>query len=159
MPRNTASKSRRSSVRRDVAAQRLARARLDAAQAEDEVDLVLGEIVRHLIGGDAVFVEAAQLVPRLEDRDVMAQHGQAMGAGEPRRPAADHGDALAGRRGARWKGCDARGEQMIGRIALQRADIDRLVLRQHCARRPLAQDLGRADPGAGAAEDVLARGW
>ena len=57
--------------------------------------------------------------------------------------------------GARWKGCDALVEEMIGGIALQRADIDRLVLAGHAHAGALAQDLGRADPRAGAAEDVL----
>ena len=109
---------------------------------------------RHLVGGDAVFVQPAELLLRLEDRDLMAEHGQAMGAGEPGRPAADHRHALARRR-RRAKGCDARCEQMIGGIALQRADIHRLVLAGLRTQALLAQHLGRADPRAGAAEDVL----
>ncbi len=121
MPRNTASKSLRSCARVTSRPSAWPVLRLDAAEREDEVDLALGEIMRHLVGGDAVFVEPAQLLPRLEDGDVMAQQRQAVGAGEARRAAADDGDALARRGGARWKGCDARFEEMIGGIALQRA--------------------------------------
>ena len=69
---------------------------------EDELDLAGGEAVDGLVGGDAVFVEAADLRPGVEDDDVVAVHGQAMGAGEAGRAAADHGDALAGE-GARGR--------------------------------------------------------
>ncbi len=107
-----------------------------------------------LIGRDAVFVEPAQLLPRLEDGGLMAQQGQAMGAGETRRPAADDSHAPA-RGGGTLEGLDAQFEEMIRGIALQRPDIDRLALAGHAHAGALAEDLGRADPGAGAAEDVL----
>ena len=44
-------------------------------------------------------------VARLEDGDVMAEHGEPVGAGEAGRAAADHGDALARGRAPRLKGC------------------------------------------------------
>src|SRR3546814_3447633 len=54
--------------------------------------LAAGIAVRHLVFGDAVGIQAAELRPGLEDDDVMAVHGKAMRAGQPRRAAADHGD-------------------------------------------------------------------
>ena len=72
-----------------VVTQHLAGMYLDAADGEDELDLALGKVVRQLIGGNAVFVEPAQLVPRLEKNRLMAEERQAMGAGQAGRPAAD----------------------------------------------------------------------
>jgi hypothetical protein len=97
MPRKTASKSpqRPSSV--EVAPEALTVPRLDAADAQQPVDLGLRETVRGLVGGDAVFVETARLGARLEQRDVMSEHRQPVRTGEPRRPRADHRDPLAGR--------------------------------------------------------------
>ena len=69
--------------------------------ASDIVDLGLREIVARLVGGDAVFVEAAGLFARVEDGHGMAVHGETVGAGKARRARADDGDLLAGRRGAR----------------------------------------------------------
>ena len=92
---------------RDVAAERLAVLDADTADTHDERHLGLREVVRHLVGGDAVFVQAARLGPGFEDGDVMAAQRQAMGAGETSGAGADHGDALA-RRWARAKGCSFR---------------------------------------------------
>ena len=47
---------------REVAAERLAGLDRDAADRQDEIDLALGEVVDRLVGGDAVFVEAADLL-------------------------------------------------------------------------------------------------
>ena len=66
----------------------------------------------------------------VEDGDLVAVHGEAMGAGEPGRAGADDGDALAGRRGAR-EGLLARRHQRVGGVALEFAD-----LRPACPRRP-----------------------
>jgi hypothetical protein len=66
----------------DLAPQGLAGPDLDPAEGEDERHLALGEVVGHLVGGDAVLVEASGLVLGLEDGDVVAQHGQAVGAGQ-----------------------------------------------------------------------------
>jgi hypothetical protein len=89
---------------RDVAAERLAGLDRDAADRQDEIDLGLGEIVRRLVGGDAVFVEPADLRLRVEDDDVVAVHGKAMGAGEPGRPAPTTATRLPVG-AARAKGC------------------------------------------------------
>ena len=72
----------------------------DAADRGDVVDFGLREIVGALVGGDAVFVEAAGLRPRLEDGDVMAVAREPVRGGEAGRAGADDGDLLAGRRGA-----------------------------------------------------------
>ena len=61
MPRNTASKSARSVVERHVAPEPHAGPELDAADAEQPVDLGLGEAVHRLVGGDAELVEPAAL--------------------------------------------------------------------------------------------------
>src|SRR5262249_17519498 len=50
---------------------------------------------------------------------------------------------------------DAEREEVIRGIALQRADIDRPAFPCIAHAGPLAEDLRRADPCAGAAEDVL----
>lgn len=77
---------------------------LDAADLQEEIQLFLGEVVHQFVLGDSVFIQAASLFPRFENHHVMAVQGGAMGAGQTRRPGADHGDALAGG-AARWKGC------------------------------------------------------
>ena len=138
---------------RKIAAERLAVLDRDAADREDEIHLALRELVDRLVGGDAVFVEPARLLARVEDRDVVAVHREAMRAGEARRPGADDGDALSGRRGAAERMLAAL-HQMIGRVALQLADLDRLVLGEVPDARLLAERLHRADAGADAAHDV-----
>ena len=100
MPRNTASYMRGQIGKLDVAAERAAVLDRDAADRGDVVDLGLREVVGALVGGDAVFVEAAGLGPRLEDRHVMAVARKPVRGGEAGRAGADHGDLLAGRRGA-----------------------------------------------------------
>ena len=136
-----------------VAAERLAAPNLDAPDRENEIDLPGGEIVDRLIGGDAVFVEAARLLARFEDRAVDAGEAKFMRASQARRPRADDRDPLAGWRPARigrFPGRDCR----LGRIALQLADHDRLRLRRFAHARFLAERFGRADAGAHAAHDV-----
>ena len=85
-------------------AQRLAVLDGDAADAEDEIDLGLGETIDGLIGGDAILVEPARFLARFEDGHVVAMHGEAMSAGEARRPRPDDGHSFPVA-AARWKGC------------------------------------------------------
>src|SRR3712207_8128918 len=59
--------------------------RSDSADAKDEVDLPLGEILDGLVGGDAVLVEPAGFLSRLEHHHLVAQGGELMRAGEPDR--------------------------------------------------------------------------
>ncbi len=86
-------------LERDVAAERLPVADRDTADLQQPVDLRLGKAVDRLVGGDAVLVEAADLGLRFVDDDVMAVHGEPVGAGKPGRAGADDGHSLAGHRG------------------------------------------------------------
>src|SRR3546814_16111952 len=84
----------------------------------------------------------------------MAVHGKAMRAGQPRRAAADHGDLPPGTGGAAERmRIDRRA--MIGRVSLQKSDRDRLAVLGVAHAGALAEDFGRADPRAGAAENIL----
>ena len=107
-----------------------------------------------LVGRDAVLVEAAGLGPLLEDRHGVAEAGEGVGAGEARGPGAHDGDALAGRGGAR-EGLLAAVQQPVGGVALRAGRCWTGL--PSCAvahAGTLAQDLGRADAGAAAAQDV-----
>ena len=138
----------------EIAAERLAVLDRDAADRRDVVDLGLREIVGALVGGDAVFVEAAGFRPRLEDRHVMAVARQPVRGSKPGRAGADHGDLPAGRRGALVE-LLALAHRDVGGVALQPADLHRLALGDLAHAGFLAQRLGRADAGAHAAQNVL----
>ncbi len=138
----------------EVAAELQAVLHLDAADREHVVDFVLREIVDRLVGGDAVFVEAAGFLARLEDHDVVAVHGEAMGAGKARRSGADDGDRLAGARRALVE-LPVLLHRDVGGVALQAADLHRALLGGVAHAGLFAQRLGGTDAGAHAAEDVL----
>ena len=115
---------------------------------------VLGEIVGHLVCGDAVFVEPAGRSPRLEHRHLMAR--AAPGDGRRRAPPArrrPRRPACPWRARARRDGAGARRAAGRWRSAAA-ADATGLLLLRHAHAGLLAQDLGRADPRAGAAEDI-----
>ena len=76
-----------------------------------------------------------------------------MRAGQAGGPAADHRDAPARRRRTR-EGIALLLHQVIDGVALEHADIDRLVLRGVAHALVLAQDLGRADARAHPAKDI-----
>ncbi len=126
----------------------------DAADRENEVELGLREPVDGLVGGDAVFVEAAGLVAAVEDGDVVAVHGKAVGAGDSRGSRSHDGDPPAGRRGAA-EGLRAGLHEPVRGVALQLADADGLVLGEVAHAGLLAKRLDGADAGAHAAEDVV----
>src|SRR3546814_20220785 len=95
--------------------------------------LAAGIAVRHLVFGDAVGIQAAELRPGLEDDDVMAVHGKAMRAGQPRRAAADHGDLPPGTGGAAERmRIDRR--SMIGRVSMQK-ESERRRVGKECLRK------------------------
>ena len=123
-------------VELDVLAEGDAVLRLDAADRQDEGGLLGGEVVDRLVGGDAVFVEAARLAARLEDRDVDAGDGERVRAGEARGPGADDRHALSGRRGARI-GRSSGVDHGVGGVALQRARSGPACPRRLRARKPL----------------------
>ncbi|MPL84611.1 hypothetical protein SDC9_30576 [bioreactor metagenome] len=135
-------------------AKRPVRHHLDAADLQEPGDLARGEIVGRLVGGDAVFIEPAELRLRLVEHHLVALEREPVRTGKPRGPAAHHRDRAPGGR-AGSEGMALLLKQRIGGKALQQADLDRLALGLHPHAGALAQVLGRADAGAHAAEDVL----
>ena len=121
---------------------------------EDVVDLALREVVRALVGGDAVLVEAAGLVAGLEHDDLMAERGELDGRRRGR-PARRRPRRRASRSARPWRRAACpRANSVVGGVALQTADLDRLALGGLADAGLLAQRLGRADAGAHAADDV-----
>ena len=59
---------------------------LDAADGEQPVDLLLRKTAGRLVAGDAVFVQAAELLFGVEQHHRMAQHRQPVRARQPGRP-------------------------------------------------------------------------
>ena len=92
-------------------------------------------------------------VPRVEHHDLVPERGEPVRAGQAGRPGADDGDPAARRR-ALPVGRLAGRHHGIGGVALQEPDRDRLALRGVAHAGLLAEGLGRAHPGAHAAEDV-----
>ncbi len=108
---------------------------------------------RDLVFGDAIFVEPAQPLSGLEDHHVMPPERQPMRAGKAGRPTADDGDFLSASRATpEWVWLC--GQDRVGRVALEPADLDGLALLRHAHAGLLAQYLRRADARAGTAEDV-----
>ena len=141
-------------VEREVAAQLLLGAHLDAADGQQPLHFLLREVARRLVAGQAIFVEAAQLGPRIEQHHVMPAHGQAMRAGQARRARAHHSHALARGCGALEQRRPRLGKEGIGGVALQRADLDRFVFIGVAHAGLLTQHLGGAHAGAHAAQRV-----
>ena len=140
-------------VERNIGAERDALFDLDAADRQDELGFPRREIVRRLVGGDAVFVEPRGLVSPLEDDRVMAGDRERVRAGQAGRAGADDRDALAAARRARERLLAGR-HLRIDRMALKQADAHRLAFGGLAHAGLLAQRLGRADARAHAAHDV-----
>ena len=138
----------------EVLAEQLAGLDGDAADGGDVVHLGLRKAVGRLVGGDAVFVEAARLGLAVEDHDIVTVHGEPVGGREAGGARADNGDALAGR-GCAGEELLVLGHRDVGGVALEHADLDRLALGCLAHAGLFAQLLGRADAGAHAAQDVL----
>ena len=66
------------------------------AQHPDLVDLLVEQVGRQAVGGDAVAQLPAGVLMRLEDLDLVAVGAQVVGRREAGRPRADDADALAG---------------------------------------------------------------
>ena len=136
-----------------VVAQALAVANLDAANLQEEIQFLLGEVVHQFVFGDSVFIQSAGFFPRFENHHVMTVQGGAVSAGQTGRPGTDHGDALASGRGALERVFAE--VRVVDGIALQQAD-------QHggaffgviAYARLLAKDFRRAHPCATATENV-----
>ena len=132
------------------------------ARAQPELDAELGQqprlvrqrLVRLAVRRDPVSDEPADLAALVVDGDGIAARGELTRCGEACRPGADDRDALAVR-SRRIAQRDAVRIAPFGRVALQSADLDRRAALVDEDAVALAQDLDRADAGAGAAEDVL----
>ena len=105
------------------------------------------------ISGDAVGVQAAGHFIAVEYRDFVAPFCKLGGAGERRGPRADACDALAVRR-AGVKQFNLVVEDIVDGVALQAADLDRLIaLFVHHAG-AFAKHLGGAHAAAAVSQDV-----
>ena len=126
---------------------------LDPADGHDPLDLFGRPIRLHLVGRDAVDVQAAQEVALLEDRAGVAKAPQPMRRRQARGPAADEGDALA-RVGASLEEPPAGVEGHVRAVPLELADLDRRDVHLVVDAVADAEHLDRADPGAAHAEHV-----
>ena len=106
----------------EVAAHRGVELQLDA-QAEDPLDLLLEDLARQPVLGDADGHHAAGDRHRLEDGDRVAEAGEVVGGRHAGRPAAHDRDLL----GTADRGRDGRQLAVLGREALEGPDRDRLV--------------------------------
>ena len=132
------------------------------ARAQPELDTELGEqprlvrqrLVRLAVRRDREADEASDLLALVVHRHGVAARRELAGCRETGGAGADDCDALAVRRRALAQR-DAVGVGPVGRVSLQRADLDRPPALVHEDAVALAEHLDRADAGAGAAEDVL----
>ena len=124
------------------------------AELREQPRLVRQRLVRLAVRRDREADEPADLLALVVDRHRIAACGELAGRGEPGRAGADDRDPLAVRRLRRAQR-DAVGVGPLGRVALQRADLDRppALVDEHAV--ALAEHLDRADARARAAEDVL----
>ena len=106
------------------------------------------------VGGQAVFVQATELGARVQQHHAVAQARQAVGAGQACGPGAHHRHEAPGGGCAGKQGRAGVGHQVVGGIALQQANFDRLVFVRVAHAGLFAQHLGGADPGAHAAQGV-----
>ena len=97
------------------------------AEGDEVVDLFLYDQLGQAEFGDAVHEHAARKVQRLEHGDLIPALGEVARAGEPRRPAADHGDLVAVGLGFDGE-IAAVGVVPVRHEPLQPADGDRLAL-------------------------------
>ena len=141
-------------VQRQIAAQRATGFHGDPADCQKPGHLLLSEIIRGLVGRNAIFVQAAGFGAGIIKRDRMTMHRQAVRGGKAGRPGPHDRNALAGR-GAAGEGMPALPHQGIGGKALKAADFHRLAFGGFAHAGFFAQLFCRADAGAHAAQDVL----
>src|SRR5437773_834215 len=89
----------------------------------------------------------------LEDRDAVAQHAKVTSARQTGRSRSDDGHVLSGWR-AGFEQLDLALEDVVGGMALQQGDLDRLLVAVIQHARPLAQHFHGAGARAGMAERV-----
>src|SRR5690606_14492135 len=110
-------------------------------------------VTGNLVGRDAVFVEAAGLRLAVKHGDLVPANGQRVGAGQACRAGANHRDTATGV-GRALEQLYVVLKHPVGGVALQCADLHRLALVGIAHTDAFAELLGRANPGAHAAEDV-----
>ena len=119
------------------------------AQGQDGLDVLVQLLPGQAVAGDAVAHHAAQALPLLVDRDLVAHEGQVVGGGEAAGAAADDGHLLPRGAGAVRLG-DLPGP--VHGVALQGADVQGVV-HHVAAAAGLAGVL--ADVGAGGGEGIV----
>jgi hypothetical protein len=130
-----------------------AEAEIDAEVA-DHLGLRGKRLAELAVGSDRVTSETARLLARVVDRHPVSEQRELARAREPRRPGADDGDPK--RSGTRSPAeAQPLAESPVGGVPLQAPDLDRAAALVQEDARPLAQDLDRADAGAGRAQEVL----
>ena len=94
------------------------------AYGEKRRDLRVEHLTRQTVGRNPIAQHAAQLRTLFIYRDLVSHQSKVIRRGKTARPAADDGDRFPGRLGA----CGMRHiTRMVDRVALEAADIDRVV--------------------------------
>ena len=123
------------------------------AQRPDLVELLLEQVGRVPVRGDAVAQHSAGVLLRLVDLDVVTEGAQEVGRREAGRAGADEADPLARIRRDLGFRVAAIGEAVLGRLGLQRPDEDGAVV---AAADALGFARRRADQAAGQRQRVVA---
>lgn len=134
--------------------QRPAATDLDAANVQQPLHFALGKVVRRLVTGQTVFIEAAGFGVGVEHHHRMAETRQCVGAGQAGWAGPHHRHFFAAGGGAGEQLRADAFQQRVHRVTLQAANRHRLALLRVAHAHRLAQVLGRADPRAHAAQRV-----
>ena len=119
------------------------------ANGEDRTDLLIQHFAWKTIGRDAIAQHTAELPAFFIDRNLMTHERKVIRCGKSARTTADNSNTLSGRFRTFRVGNNA---CMVDRIALETADVDRVVDHVAAAAR-LARML--ADIGAGRGERIV----
>ena len=126
----------------------------DAANIQQPRQFALGEVVGRLVRGQTVFVQATGFGLCVKHHDIVAQARQRVGACQTRRACANDRHFFPRGRGAGKELGLVTFHHRVHRVALQPPDGDRSVLLRVAYTHGFAQILGRANPGAHAAQRV-----
>ena len=127
----------------------------DATNGKDKINLTLGETIHGFVGGNAVFVQAAQFFPGFKNHHIMAEHREPVSTGESCRTSANDRNLFATGRGSLEKRVPFF-HQPVGGIPLEFSDPDRLPFLGVPHTDSLTKYFGRTYSGAHATHDVLA---
>ena len=137
----------------NVAADGDAAAEFDAERFY-EFDLGQADFGFQLVVSDAVGVEATGLRLLFKNGGVVAELGECGGATEAGGTGADDGDFAAGLDGGSGEDGEPAGLDVVGGVALETTDLDGLFIASFEDAGAFTEDGGRADAGAGSAEDI-----